>query len=181
MYSAKKEKAMKGIRTFASQTEGLQYFVGRVIEAANRGSFTYDVKGLFQQELEKDNDGSAKFWWLRCHPILSFFSAIGSYDRTMQTSSAAQLKRAPGTSYLVGSATWRATWTGGRFIHLLFAGDGSCKMYYDTGYDEKGRPKGKSTFLNLPAQGDEDLSGMGQEEFTVLAFPPPPPPPPMTE
>lgn len=182
----------KGIRTFTSQTEGLKYYVLTVINAANRGWFrTGEVKGLFKRELEGWGTGSAEsirrdensgpdhcvgeFWGLVCLPILSFFDGVvkGS-DDSMFCDFTTAITRWKETQFVEGALTWHSQGTRGRFIHLVFRPEGGAFMYYDLGdgYDRDRReyvPRQKSSFLNLPAEGDEDFSAMSREGFCTLA------------
>lgn len=190
-----KEKIMKGIRTFNSQTEALKYFVGIIIEAANRGWFqTDEVKDLFRRELENWGTGSAEsirrgadsgadhciceFWGLVCLPILNFFmGVVEGGDNSMSCDFRWDIpKPKRGQKVLMGKIAWYGTASPGRFIRIIFSGDGSAWMFYDTGYRhdrEQGEdvPKGESSFLSLPANGDENLSDISREEFYLRAHP----------
>jgi hypothetical protein len=184
MHSAKRRTAMKGIHTFTSQTEGLAYFTGIVIDAANRGSFSTDeVKILFRREVERWASGSAQlrrsgsdpdrsveeFWGLLCLPILSFFrGVVEGGDNSMNCDFQLGVEAKKGQK-LSGSLEWYGQATEGRFVRVVFA-DLSTRVHYDTGYNYgSGEPKGSSTFLSLPGEGDQDLSGMERDEFLKLA------------
>lgn len=172
---------MKGIHTFATQAEGLQYFVSLVTYVASRGWFdTDEVKNIFRREVEswnpKSDDGVAQFWGLVCLPVLQFFDgARQGGDDTTYSDFWWSLPNRPKKGVLVGAVGWHGTATQGRFVRLVFGEDGSCRMFYDTGYFlETGLPKGPSTLLEMPKEGDEDFSAMSAEEFKALAFPPEP-------
>lgn len=174
---------MKGIRTFATQAQALQYFVNVVINAANRGWFdTDEVKNLFRQEVDKWDSKTdflvKEFWGLICLPILNFFAGVvEGGDGSMRCDFQWDVKKpGKGKEHLTGSCAWYGTATQGRFVRIIFTEDGGAKMFYDTGYrwdDEKSEEvaKGASSFLGLPAAGDETFSAMDRSEFSRLAHP----------
>jgi len=168
---------MKGSRKFPSQTAGLRYFALLLIEQISTVRSAALIKDAFRDQLAyhktdrrnaDENDDFLREMYNIVVPMFSFFAEAANREGIMYS-----LPRfAEGNRPIWGQCSWHGSSTPGRFVRIRFGKDGSCVMFYDTGYrtgDGEMVPKGACTFLGLPEDGDEDLSHMGRNEFYEFA------------
>lgn len=169
---------MRGMREFPSQVEGLKYFLRLIVGA----TCPHYLEGNLQPLLEKIEAaiGEPRQVFEDLAPMLSYLQERSFCDGTAYVDFSWAITHGKSVR-LAGTAHWKGQWTTGRFIRMIFNADtASCVMLYDTGYEshtpqgcetEDGAPKGASSFLGLPMEGDRDLTSEStREEFSTFAF-----------
>jgi hypothetical protein len=177
---AERRKHMRGIHRFENQVDGIRWMADVIVRASYKGSVD-GAEELFLAAIRNRVCGLREWWQYAVHPVLEFYQAMNVDGATTTLFDWDVADVADGHGFgrpqrdrLQGEISWRGQGTRGRFAHLTLGKDGSAVLRYDLGYlrgteGEVLEEKTSSTFLDLPAEGDEAVT-MGREEWYNIVF-----------